>query len=118
MIVLPILLVVLLAVVQISSYLLATQAIQAAALAGVREATLPGAAQERVRTAVRGALSGWSFAAAMHDDDIQITDLSGDRVSVIVSVDADKAALNTLLHLPGFDLSGKKIRGHYIMRKE
>jgi hypothetical protein len=117
-IVLPILLVVLLAVVQISSYLLATQAVQAAAMVGVREATLPGAAQARVRNAVVGALAGWSFAAAMHDDDIQVADLPDDRVSVTVSVDADKAALNTMLHFPGFNLSGKKIRGQYIMRKE
>jgi len=117
-IVLPILLTVLLAVVQISSYLMATQAIQAAAMAGVREATLPGAATARVRNAVAGALSGWAFAAALREDDIQITDLPGGRVSVTVSVDADKAALNTMLHLPGFDLSNKKIRGQYIMRKE
>lgn len=118
-IVLPILLTVLLAVVQISSYLMATQAIQAAAMAGVREATLPGAAVvARVRNAVAGALSGWSFVADLREDDIQIADLPGGRVSVTVTVDADKAALNTMLHLPGFDLSNKKIRGQYIMRKE
>ncbi len=117
-IVLPILLTVLLAVVQIASYLMATQAIQAAAMAGVREATLPGAATARVRNAVTGALSGWSFVTALREDDIQIADLPGGRVSVTVSVDADKAALNTMLHLPGFDLSNKKIRGQYIMRKE
>jgi hypothetical protein len=35
-----------------------------------------------------------------------------------VSVDADKAALNTMLRFPGFDLSGKQIRGQYVMRKE
>ena len=110
-IVLPILLVVLLAVVQIGSYLMATQAIQAAAMAGAREATLPGAATARVRHAVTGALSGWSFVSALRDDDIQIADLPDDRVRVTVSVDADKAALNTMLHFPGFELAGKKIRG-------
>jgi hypothetical protein len=118
-IVLPILLIVLLAVVQFATYLMATQAIQGAAMLGTREATLPGATPARVKGAVLGALSGWSFVSALRDDDIQIQDLPAEgRVSVTVTVDADKAALNSLLSLPGFSLAGKKIRGQYIMRKE
>ena len=41
--VLPVLLMVLLALVELGTYLLAAQAIQGAAMAGAREATLPGA---------------------------------------------------------------------------
>jgi len=118
-IVLPILLVILLAVVQLATYLMATQAIQGAAMIGTREASLPAATPARVKTAVLGALAGWNFVGAIRDDDIQIQDLPAQgRVSVIVTVDADKAALNSLLSLPGFSLAGKKIRGQYVMRKE
>lgn len=117
-IVLPILLMVLLAIVQLSSYLMATQAVQAAAMVGAREATLPGVTPVRVRKAVAGALAGWSFVSALRDDDVQVADLPDGRVSVSVAVDADKAALNSLFRLPGFDLVGKKIRAQYIMRKE
>jgi hypothetical protein len=117
-IVLPILLMVLLAIVQLGSYLLATQAIQGAAMVGAREATLPGVTSARIRTAVVGALSGWSFVSALRDDDVQVADLPDGRVSVSVSIDADKAALNSMLRFPGFELAGKKIRAQYIMRKE
>jgi Flp pilus assembly protein TadG len=117
-IVLPILLMVLLAVVQLGTYLLATQAIQGAAMAGAREATLPGVTPARVRTAVMGALSGWSFVTALHEDDVRVADLPDGRVTVSVSIDADKAALNSMLYFPGFKLAGKKIRAQYVMRKE
>jgi Flp pilus assembly protein TadG len=117
-IVLPILLMVLLAIVQFASLLMATQAIQGAAMAGAREATLPGVTPQRIRTVVSGALAGWSFVHALHDDDVQVADLLDGSVSVTVAVDADKAAVNSLLRLPGFDLSGKKISARYVLRKE
>ena len=123
-IVLPILLLVLLAVVQFSTYLLASQAIQAATLVGAREATLPGATAEKVNTAVRQALAGWRFAGSLEEDDVEIqpagwqTAPSGDSISVTVSVDADKAAMNSLMHLTGFAWTGEKIRGQYVVRKE
>ena len=72
--VLPVLLMVLLAMVELGTYLLAAQAIQGAAMAGAREATLPGASYDRVRSAVVGALAGWSYAAALGPDDIQVVD--------------------------------------------
>ena len=54
--VLPVLLMVLLALVELGTYLLAAQAIQGAAMAGAREATLPGATSDRVSVGGRGGL--------------------------------------------------------------
>lgn len=117
--VLPVLLIVLLALVELGTFLLATQAIQGAAMAGAREATLPGASYNRVSTAVVGALAGWSYAASLGPDNIQVVDLPEQgSVSVIVSVDATKAALNPLAIMPGLDLSGTKITAQFVMRKE
>ncbi|MEI8373648.1 MAG: TadE/TadG family type IV pilus assembly protein [Planctomycetota bacterium] len=119
MLVLPILLIVLLVLVEIGTYLLAAQAIQGAAMAGAREATLPGATDDRVRSAVVGALAGWSYAKKLGPDDIQMVDspLEG-SVSVAVSVDAAQAAVNPLAMVPGLDLRGKKITAMFVMRKE
>ena len=39
-------------------------------------------------------------------------------MSVTVSVDATKAALNPLAIVPGLDLSGKRITAQFVMRKE
>jgi Flp pilus assembly protein TadG len=117
--VLPILLMVLLAGVQLGTYLMAKQAIEGAAMVGTREATLPSATPQRVQTAIMGALAGWSFTAAMSNNDIQIVDLPAEgSVSVTVTVDADKAALSPLCSLPGFDLTGRKIGACYVLRKE
>ena len=119
---LPILLLVLLAVVQFSTYLLGTQAIQAAALIGAREATLPGATQIAVQEAVERSLDSWRFRADLDPVVVEPAGWeslpTGSGVTVTVSVDADKAALNSLRGSPGFDLAGKKIRARYIMRKE
>jgi len=117
--VIPVLLLVLLALVELGTYLLAAQAIQGAAMAGTREATLPGATRHRVRSAVVGALAGWSYAGSLGPDDIQVVDLPSEgSVSVTVSVDATKAALNPLAVVPGLDLTGKKITAMFVMRKE
>jgi Flp pilus assembly protein TadG len=117
--ILPFLLFALLALVEISTYLMAVQSIQGAAMVGAREATLPNATPDRVRAAVTGALAGWSYAGALGPNDIQIVDTPVDgTVSVTVTVDADKAALNPLSTLPLFNLSGKKIGAKFIMRKE
>ena len=117
--VLPLLLLVLAALVELGTYLLAAQAIQGAAMAGAREATLPSATSDRVRAAVVGALAGWSYGATLGPNDIQIVDSPLDgSVSVTVSVDATQAALNPLAILPGLDLTGKKITAQFVMRKE
>ncbi len=116
--VLPILLIVLLALVELGTYLLAAQAIQGAAMAGAREATLPGATDDRVRSAVVGALAGWSYAATLGPDDIQIVDFPADgSVGVIVSVDAANATVNPL-GIVGLDLNGKRITAQFVMRRE
>lgn len=122
--VLPILLLVVLAVIQLSTYLLASQAIQAAALVGAREATLPGATSQSVNLAIHQALDGWRFERSVGPDDVVIkpndwqTAPSGERVGVKVSVDAKDAALNALMRLAGFAWTDEKICGQYIMRKE
>jgi len=123
--VLPILLFAFLAIVQFSTYLLATQTIQAAALVGAREATLPGADENSVKGAVERALHGWCFKDDLDDLVIEPTapvnwkDLpTGSCLCVSVSVDADKACLHPLKGIAGLSLSGKKICGQYIMRKE
>ena len=122
--VLPILLLVLLAIVQLSTYLLATQAIQAAASVGTREATLPGATTESVNAAVHRAVHGWRFEPSMGDDNVVIkpddwqTARTGQPVGVTVRVDAKSAAVNSLRHLPGFAWTNEKISAQYVMRKE
>ena len=120
LLVMPVLLIVLLALVELGTYLIAAQAIQGAAMAGAREATLPGATVCRVRLAVVGALAGWSYAAQLGPDDVQFVDNSAvdGTVSVAVSVDARRAAVNTLALLPGLSLTGKKISAVFVMRKE
>jgi hypothetical protein len=123
-VVLPILLLVLLAVVQLSTYLLASQAIQAAALVGAREATLPGATAESVDAAVHRALAGWRFERCVGEDDVVIrprnwqTAPSGQCVGVMVRVDAKKASMNSLARLAGIAWTDEKICGTYVMRKE
>jgi Flp pilus assembly protein TadG len=120
--VLPILLLVLLAVVQLSTYLMASQAIQAAALVGAREATLPGADDTTVRGAVRRALQGWRFKDCLGDEDIVIQpddwQTTSGCVGVTVKVDADRAAINALWKLAGISLAGKEICAQYVMRKQ
>ncbi len=117
--VLPVLLMVLLALVELGTYLLAAQAVQGAAMAGAREATLPGATHHRVRSAVVGALAGWSYSATLGPEDIQVADGPSEGiVSVTVSVDATKAAFNPLPVVPGLDLTGKRITAQFVMRKE
>jgi Flp pilus assembly protein TadG len=120
MLVLPVLLIVLLGLVELGTYLTATEAIQGAAMAGTREATLPGATLDRVRTAVVGALAGWSYAGQLGPNDVQFIDNSAadGTVTVIVSVDARKAAVNSLGFVPGLSLSGKRITAEFVMRKE
>jgi Flp pilus assembly protein TadG len=115
-----VLLIVMLALVELGTYLLAAQEIQGAAMAGAREATLPGATICRVRLAVIGALAGWSYAGQLGPDDVQFVDnsLVDGTVSVAVSVDASKAAVNTLALLPGLSLRGKRITAQFVMRKE
>jgi Flp pilus assembly protein TadG len=119
LLVLPVLLVVLLAMVELGTYLLAAQAIQGAAMAGAREASLPSATQDRVRQAVVGALAGWSYAATLGNDNIQVVDLPAQgSVNVTVSVDATTAVVNPLAVVPGLDLTGKSITAQFVMRKE
>ena len=116
--ILPLLVIALLALVEIATYLMANQSIEAAAMLGAREASLPNTSADRVQAAVTGALATWSYGN-LPGGAITIADgpVAG-SVSVSVAVDADKAALNPLANVTGFDLKGKKIAAQFILRKE
>jgi Flp pilus assembly protein TadG len=122
-IVLPILLVVLLGVVQLASYLMAMQAIQAAALVGAREAALPSATAQSVSEAVHQSLSGWRLAESVGPGDVLVQPEGwqslppGSAVAVSVRVDAAQAAIGALEKL-GLPLAGKKITAEYVLRRE
>ena len=108
MLVLPVLLIVLLALVELGTYLLAAQAIQGAAMAGTGRRPCPVQPTIASASAVVGALAGWSYAAALGPDEIQIVDSPAEgSVSVSVSVDATQAAVNPLAMVPGLDLTGQ-----------
>lgn len=121
---LPVLLIVVLAVVQFSMMLIATQAVGAAASVGVREAVLPGATAASVTTAVTGALAGFVFAG---DETTTVyvngmpaaptTAVTGDEVTVSVKVAATKAAPNALSYI-GISIASTDIQQTYVMRKE
>ena len=71
----PVLLLVLLAVVELGTYLLAAEAVQGAAMAGPARRRFPGATYDRISAAVVGALSGWSYASSLGPGNIQVVDL-------------------------------------------
>jgi len=130
--VLPILLLVLLAVVQFASSLMAIQTVQAAALVGAREAAMPGASETSVKEAVARALGPWRFGASVAADPhgIEITPdadpsqpgwqspPAGSPVAVTVRVEALRAAPGSLARLGGTSLRDRYFCGQYVMRKE
>ena len=124
---LPIILIVTFAVVQFSMMLLASQAIGAAASAGIRESVLPGSSAASVDTTVANALQGWVF---QNDCDVVIyvnnmpeaisplaNAITGDEVSVTVRVPAGKVAPNALL-LVGISIANTDLETTFVMRKE
>ncbi|MEX0867052.1 MAG: TadE/TadG family type IV pilus assembly protein [Pirellulales bacterium] len=125
---LPILLAVLVATVLFGQLLMSEQAIQAAASAGAREASLPGATAARVQAVVEQAVDGWRFAADIAPVEIEIngapaagSDLqnadTGDRISVRVKV-AATSAVPDMLNVFGISIAGEEIAATYIMRRE
>ena len=118
--VLPVLLIVVLGVVQLSIMLMANQALGAAASVGARAATLPGATNASVEAAVAGALTPWSFAGDVvpvtvsPDPSVAPT---GTPMSVTVSVDTVNAAPD-LLKFIGLSVDGQKLQATYVARKE
>lgn len=125
--VLPILLLVLVALVQVASYLMALQTLQAAALVGAREASLPGATEVSVQAAVLEALGPWRYGQQLDPQrDIRIFP-EGDQgqprwaspayrgpVSVSVQLPVREATVTSLWHL----WQDEQIRAEYVLRKE
>ena len=124
---LPILLVVGLAIVQFSMMLMGSQAVSAAAHAGVRAAALPGSSNASVVATVHRALESRSFQNDVNvlilvNDKTElakplITATTGDKVSVTVSVNATKVAPNAL-RLIGISLTDTELHQTFVMRKE
>ena len=117
--VLPVLLIVLLAMVELGSYMLAAQAIQAAAMAGAERRPCPAppmiASGRRLWRRWRDGLMPPRWGRRTFRSP---TALPEGSVSVSVSVEASKAALNPLAMVPGLDLTGKRIAAQFVMRKE
>ena len=125
---LPILLLVMLAIIEFGILLVSSQAVNAAAAVGAREATLPSATPESVTAAVQKALQGWKFLPALEpvkievngepSDQLPLDDaITGDSVAVTVCVDSAEAAPNLLKYI-GLTLAGQKTCSTAVMRKE
>lgn len=120
MLVLPILLILVLGVVQLSLMLVANQALGAAASVGARAATLPGATNASVETAVAQAIAPWRFAGEVDPVVVSPNPIfapTGTPMSVTVSVDSIHAAPN-LLKFIGLSIEGQKLQATYVARKE
>jgi Flp pilus assembly protein TadG len=128
MLTLPILLLVVLATIEFGILLVSTQAVNAAAAVGAREATLPSATPESVAAAVEKALHGWKFLSSLDPIKIEVNGepeatipladaTTGDSVAVTVCVNSAAAAPN-LLKFIGLTLDGQKTCSTIVMRKE
>ncbi len=125
----PLLLVLVLAGVEFAAWLMATQAVSAAACVGARAASVTDATLATVEAAVAQALDDWKFGQAIDPVAIKVTnqvgDMStdladaqtGDMVKVIVSVDVVDAVPD-LLNFFGVLLSGEKLTASCVARKE
>lgn len=119
--VLPLLLIVVLATIELATMLLANQALSAAAHVGAREASIPGATRARVERAVEQALSPWRFAPALDPVHIDPPNLSAARTGAPVTVRLSvrsSAAVPDLLRFVGLSLEGQRLEAAYVLRKE
>jgi len=130
LLVIPILLVILIGMIEVSQMLMAGQAVQAAASNGAREASMPGASEASVREVVRKSVAGWRFAPQLVDEDIEIEAMSlagvvvpfadaerGDIVTVTIDIDAVDAVPDFLVSW-GFSIAGRSINASALYRKE
>lgn len=118
--VLPVLLIVVLGIVQLSLLLLANQAVAAAANVGARTASLPGATASTVESAVNQALGPWQFGPAIEPIVVEpdpATAPTGTPVEVTVSVRSVVAVPN-LLKFVGISLDEHRLRATFVARKE
>lgn len=127
----PILLVVLLALVEFGTLLMASQGVNAAAAVGTREASLAGSRDALVQQALANAIDTypWKTSATttvfINGQQISLTDgtdnlaaaRSGDLISVTVSVPMTAAAPN-LLSFVGISLGSNQLTNTYVTRKE
>ncbi len=128
---LPILLAVLLALVEFGTLLMASQAVNAAAHVGAREAALAGSRDGLVVSAIQNATSSYQWQAdaqttvyingtlvSLSDGNDNLANAtSGDLISVTVSVPMNRAAPD-LLKFVGIGLGSNELTNTYVTRKE
>lgn len=128
---LPILLAVLLALVEFGTLLMASQAVNAAAHVGAREAALAGSRDGLVLSAIQNATSSYQWQADaqttvyINGTLVSLSDASdslanarsGDLISVTVSVPMNRAAPD-LLNFVGIGLGTNELTNTYVTRKE
>jgi Flp pilus assembly protein TadG len=130
---LPVLLIVVLAAVEFSFLLLASQAITAAANVGARQAALPSTTADDVEEAVYDALASWRWAnpalpyLEVHvfvdgDPDGPGNELedstTGTQVQVTVNLPSDQAAPDLLGIIPALSIQGQELTSSFITRRE
>ncbi len=128
MIFIPILLIMILAATQFAIWLVAGQAVGAAASVGARTAAVGGSTNGSVQSAVAKALEHWSFASSVDPVVVVVSDemgaissdlfdaQTGDMVKVTVSVDV-AAAVPNLLKFIGVPLEGE-LSSCFVARRE
>lgn len=114
--VLPIVMAILLGLVETSMLWSASLRVQAAAAAGCRVATYPGATMPAVRQAIETSL-GKQPLVDSYGVDVVGSGLSGDDIAVTVNV-PQTACSPDLLRIFGFSLEGKLVTARSVMRRE
>jgi Flp pilus assembly protein TadG len=114
LLVFPILLTVLLATVEFSTFAVARQQLLTASREGARVAAV-GGTRDEVEAAVRLFLGGGRFTNAQIDT--VLTDVAGDPVEVTVRIQATDAVPD-LLPLAGFSISNQTIAASTVLRRE
>lgn len=110
----PVLMAVLVAVVEMSLLVVATQELSEASALGARIGSRGGSADD-VRAAICHALGKGRLREA--EVAVVVPEHSGEVVEVVVRIRADKAVPDALRFI-GFGLKGKELVGHTVMRKE
>jgi Flp pilus assembly protein TadG len=126
---LPVLLIVVLAAVELSFLLLASQAITAAANVGARQAALPSTTAAEVEEAVEDALASWRWVnflevhvfveGTIAGPGNELEDaVTGDVVQVTVNLASDQAAPDLLGIVPGLSIQGQELTASFVTRRE
>jgi hypothetical protein len=114
MLLMPILMAILVAVVEMSMLVMATQEVSEASALGARLGSRGGSSED-VRAAICHALGNGRLREA--EVAVVIPPHSGEVVEVVVRIRADKAVPDVLRFI-GFGLKGKELVGRTVLRKE